>query len=308
MVNVCMITYNHESFIAEAIEGVLMQKTNFDFKLIISEDFSTDRTLEICKEYKEKYPERLELITSDKNIGMIPNFIRAINSCTGKYIALCEGDDYWTDQYKLQKQVDFLETNTNFVLIHTNKSVLGNGILYTDNSMAIKSGFIFEDLMFSPWICTLTVLAKTDILKESLARISKVIENRKWLMGDFPLWLDIAKTHQIAYINDVTGVYRFLDESASHSKNKNKSYQFDRSVISIKEHFFAYYISSKEKLSFTFKLRFYEMIFHAKKRLVLDYGRLARNEFFSLIFINPFLYLYFIFTKIYRILKIKALL
>lgn len=113
MVSVCMITYNHETYIAQAIEGVLMQKCDFLIELIIGEDCSTDKTRQICKEYALKYSE-INLLPSETNIGLMPNFIRTLQACTGKYIALCEGDDYWTDPLKLQKQVDFLEGNPEF--------------------------------------------------------------------------------------------------------------------------------------------------------------------------------------------------
>jgi len=114
MVSVCMITYNQEKYIAEAIEGVLMQQTDFPVELIIGEDCSTDNTRNICLEYKEKHPDFIKLLLPEKNLGIMPNFIATLNACTGKYIALCEGDDYWTDPKKLQKQVDFLEANEDF--------------------------------------------------------------------------------------------------------------------------------------------------------------------------------------------------
>ncbi len=116
MVSVCMITYNHSDFIAQAIEGVLMQKTNFDFELIIADDFSTDNTRKICLDYYERHPNTIKLVLNNTNIGMMPNFIKALGNCTEKYTALCEGDDYWTDPFKLQKQIDFLEKNENYNL------------------------------------------------------------------------------------------------------------------------------------------------------------------------------------------------
>ena len=303
MISVVMITYNHEMFISQAIEGVVMQRTTFPLELIIGDDSSSDRTLQICQEYKEKYPDIIKLKYELKNIGMQQNFYKTIQACSGKYIAFCEGDDYWTDPYKLQKQVDFLETNTNYALIHTNKAILRNGILYSDNEIQTKSGFIFEDLMFSPLICTLTVLVKVDIFKDSMARVSVLIEDRKWLMSDFPLWLDIAQNYQIAYLDEVTGVYRFLDESASHSGKREKAYLFEQSVISVKEYFYYEYKKSHRDLNFRFKLHFFEMIFHARKRLVLDYGCIAKNDFKSLILTNPFLLIYILFNKILRLLK-----
>jgi len=123
MVSVCMITYNHEDYIAQAIEGVLMQRCNFRFELLIGEDCSTDATRLICERYSENAPDIIKLLPSEKNLGMMPNFIRTLQSCTGKYIALCEGDDYWTDALKLQKQVDFLETNSEFYFCFHNDFV-----------------------------------------------------------------------------------------------------------------------------------------------------------------------------------------
>lgn len=114
LVAVYMVTYNHEKFIAQAIESVLMQKTNFPIKLFIGEDCSIDGTAAIAKEYSKKYPELIEARCNNVNIGMVPNAIKTLEECRGKYIAFCEGDDYWIDPYKLQKQIDFLEGNPSY--------------------------------------------------------------------------------------------------------------------------------------------------------------------------------------------------
>lgn len=153
MVSVCMITYNHEAFIKEAIEGVLMQQTSFPIELVIGEDCSTDRTREICIEYQQKYPDKIRLLLNEKNLGMMPNFIQTLNACTGKYIALCEGDDYWTDPLKLQKQVDFLEENEAYAICFHDVEVVfenkvpekGKGFEYEGN----KDEFTFDDLLFT---------------------------------------------------------------------------------------------------------------------------------------------------------------
>lgn len=114
LLSVVTITYNHEPYIAKCIEGVLMQKVNFPMEFIIAEDCSTDGTRAICEEYAAKYPELIRLITSETNIGYNPNELRAMKAAKGKYIAYCEGDDYWTDPLKLQKQVDFLESHSDY--------------------------------------------------------------------------------------------------------------------------------------------------------------------------------------------------
>jgi len=119
LVSVCMITYNHEMFIAEAIEGVLMQEVDFEVELIIADDCSFDRTQEIVKGYIDNHPKGnwITYTRHDQNKGMMANFIWAVNQCKGDYIALCEGDDFWTDPYKLKKQVDFLENNPDFSIV-----------------------------------------------------------------------------------------------------------------------------------------------------------------------------------------------
>ena len=111
IVSVRSSVYNHAPYIRECIEGVLMQKTDFPFEYIIGEDFSTDGTREIVMEYAEKYPHIIRVLTADQNVGGKANGVRCIRSCRGKYIAICEGDDCWTDPGKLKRQVALLEEN-----------------------------------------------------------------------------------------------------------------------------------------------------------------------------------------------------
>lgn len=116
MVSVCCITYNHEQYIAGALDSFLMQKTGFEFEILVGEDCSTDATRSVIEEYAVRYPERIKLIAHPENIGAIRNQVDVITRARGKYIALCDGDDFWTDPQKLQKQVDFLEANPEYVI------------------------------------------------------------------------------------------------------------------------------------------------------------------------------------------------
>jgi glycosyltransferase involved in cell wall biosynthesis len=144
LLSIVTITYNHEPFIAKTIEGVLMQQVNFPIELIIAEDCSTDGTRAICQQYAEQYPALIRLITSESNVGAIANERRAMLAARGKYIAFCEGDDYWTDPLKLQKQVDFLESHLDYSVtfhrckhynVETHEVVDDNcGYLFTDNT------------------------------------------------------------------------------------------------------------------------------------------------------------------------------
>jgi glycosyltransferase involved in cell wall biosynthesis len=116
--SVKMLTFKHDNYIAQAINGVLMQVTDFDFELIISDDCSPDNTEQIVKDIQNSHPKGhlIKYLRQKKNIGVLPNGLFALQQCKGKYIAFCEGDDYWTDPNKLQQQVDFLESNGDYTM------------------------------------------------------------------------------------------------------------------------------------------------------------------------------------------------
>jgi glycosyltransferase involved in cell wall biosynthesis len=113
-----MITYNHAAFIAQALDSVLMQRTNFEYEIVIGEDCSKDGTAEIIKKYQGNHPGKILPKFYEKNAGMNKNFQETLERCSGEYIAILEGDDYWTDPDKLQMQVDFLDKNLDCALCH----------------------------------------------------------------------------------------------------------------------------------------------------------------------------------------------
>ena len=108
LLSVCMTTYNHERYIAQAIESVLGQRTTFAVEVVVGEDCSTDSTLRICREYESRYPDRVRVITSESNVGMHENYRRTIEACRGRYIAMLDGDAWLSDENKLEMQVDKL--------------------------------------------------------------------------------------------------------------------------------------------------------------------------------------------------------
>lgn len=174
IVSVCMITYNHEKFIREAIEGVLMQKTTFPIELIIGEDCSTDLTRKIVEEYAEKYPKLIRILLPEENLGMSENFIETMQAARGKYIALCEGDDYWTDPYKLQKQVDFLDNNKKYDLCSHKFDILDNEFkeehisrfspIISDDLNGVE--FSFKDNLKEWHSQTLTLVFRSDVFNQ----------------------------------------------------------------------------------------------------------------------------------------------
>jgi glycosyltransferase involved in cell wall biosynthesis len=247
VVSVKTITYNHAPYIKQCMDGVLMQKTNFKFEFIIGEDCSTDGTREIVKEYAEKYPDIIKLITSDSNVGAGGNSKRTYDACTGKYIAFCEGDDYWIDPYKLQKQVDFLEANPDYGMVHTNCDYLDNETQVISNSpfcssQIVKDGDIFNELINFNRICTLTVCYRKDVFIEYYKEVEPY--SKGWKMGDYPMWLFFAKKYKVKYLSDKTSVYRVLNNSASHSKEDNKKLEFLISTYDIKYYFLKRYANN----------------------------------------------------------------
>ena len=122
VVSILMITYGQESYVRQALEGVLMQKCNFDVEIILANDCSPDNTDKIIQDVLKTHPHAswVKYIKHEKNIGMISNFIHALQKCMGKYIAMCEGDDYWIDPLKLQKQFNILENNPEYKFCVTN--------------------------------------------------------------------------------------------------------------------------------------------------------------------------------------------
>ena len=116
IVSVLVTTFNQEKYISETLNGILMQQTNFPFEVVIGEDCSNDKTREICLSYKNKYPEIINLVMNEKNLGYSKNFLSVLKSCKGEFIAMCEGDDFWIDSNKLQYQVDFLRNHTEYSL------------------------------------------------------------------------------------------------------------------------------------------------------------------------------------------------
>lgn len=177
LLSIVTITYNHEPFIAKTIEGVLMQQVNFPIELIIAEDCSTDNTRNICVEYAKQYPDIIRLIISENNVGIVQNEHRAMVSAQGKYIAFCEGDDYWTDPLKLQKQVDFMELHPEYsVTFHrcTHINVLTNEHkedncehLFLDTN--VKGIDVTIPMFFQSWITQpLTMVFRKDSFDPTL--------------------------------------------------------------------------------------------------------------------------------------------
>ena len=173
VVSVFVPTYQHIDFIGECVEGVLMQQTSFPFEFIIGEDFSTDGTREMVLEYAKKHPGLIRVITADRNVGIKANLTRGLKACRGKYVALCDGDDYWTDPLKLQKQVAFMEANPDYALCFHSHRIKKDGRLLKTLYPKNPRDYSADELIAEPGtIRVLTKLVKNIFAGKSIDEIS----------------------------------------------------------------------------------------------------------------------------------------
>lgn len=236
LVSIKCLVYNHGPYLRQCLDGFVMQKTNFAFEAIVHDDASTDNSADIIREYAEKYPDIIKPIYETENQyskhdGSLRRIMDAAIHPDAKYIAICEGDDYWCNHNKLQMQVDYLETHPDYCMVHTDFD-LTNGRRNHLNIKKIPEG------NYSPYIITnginigtLTVMFRLS----SYRKIPKYYQNKNWPMGDKPLWIELSTVGKIHYIPTVTAKYRILEESASHSKDINKLIMFQEASLEVKK-------------------------------------------------------------------------
>ena len=213
LVSVWMVTYNHEKYIAAALESILMQKTNFDFEIVIGEDKSTDRTRSIIKEYQQQYPTIIIPIYHDVNVGAMRNAYEfTLPLCKGKYIACLEGDDYWTDPLKLQKQVDFLETNEQYSMCFTSRKVIDE-VNKKEKIELVKNDFTVDAILTGLIPFTQTIVLRNK--KEIFNTLATLIDD----VGDRPLGYACLMHGKVKMLEGVTAVYRFSGSGAWSSKS-----------------------------------------------------------------------------------------
>jgi glycosyltransferase involved in cell wall biosynthesis len=292
-VSVIMITYGHEKFIEEAINGVLMQDSNFSIELIIANDCSPDKTDQIIQSILKKHPkaDRINYLNRDKNIGSMNNFISALKEAKSKYIALCEGDDYWTDPFKLQNQIQFLESNKDYSMTCHNAK-----IIYQNSN---KKPINYSLNNFSKDINIHTILEKWEIPTASMVfRREYVISLPDWYSeiysGDFSLALILNYYGKIRFFNNIMSVYRvdYFGSSAS-AIYRNKGFFVLNQHIKLLCHFNKY---SKFKYSNIINKR----IISIKKEI--KFLELKEKGLFIAFFNMPFLFFKKTYNKINKII------
>lgn len=238
LVSIICITYNHADYIRECLNGFLMQRVNFPIEILVHDDASSDNTPNIIREYEENHPSLFRVIYQTKNQysqGISPWYDILFPLAKGKYIAICEGDDYWTDPYKLQKQIDFLEANPDYGMCYT--SALLYDEKYRMTTQIVGAPFVdYDHMLLSNPVITLTTVLRVDLMKRFLREVAPATHD--WKMGDYPMWLWFAYNSNIFYSDNISGVYRHLIKSASHDPNIYRQDKFYKSILDVRLYFF----------------------------------------------------------------------
>jgi glycosyltransferase involved in cell wall biosynthesis len=229
-VSICLITYNHEKYIRQTIESILAQETDFDVEIVVGQDLCNDNTPEIVNTFLENN-DNIRVLTTDKRLGMIPNWIRTLKACKGEFIAIIEGDDYWRSMNKLSVQAHFLCTNPDFSLcFHRIETQFDRDHNQEDYLTKTYGGTVFSirDIINKNWfIGTCSMMIRTDDLPD----FKPWVYRQKAI--DKTIQLQIAKKGKIKYFDDIVGVYRIHDQGISQQQWLGKENTYHLSLINI---------------------------------------------------------------------------
>ena len=243
-ISVGVITYNQESTIRQTLDSILAQKGDFDLELIIGEDCGPDDTYAICADYAERYPNVVKMLPNTKNLGIMANFARVMRACTGDYIGICAGDDYWCDEQKLQKQLDYLKAHKDVGVVSSS----GYKLLVKSNQLVPNAIAPFEPIAdgnikkfyFSPnyrggvYAMPLTLLIKREVL---LHVDFDEFVRRAFPVEDYPMQAILSQHCKWGHINDLCVVYRVYKESATFvSLDHPKYLQYHKGLVAIRRY------------------------------------------------------------------------
>lgn len=229
-ISVAVITYNQQDTIAQTLDSILCQKGDFELEVVIGEDCSTDNTYVICKEYVGRYPEKVVLLENTHNLGIMANFARVMKACTGEYVGICAGDDYWCDEHKLQKQLDYFiahpecgvcTTGGYRYLVRRDEMVEGLAPWTPIEDGDVRRFYFSPDYKGGVYAMPLTMLFRRELLQ--YIDFDTFIE-RGFPVEDYPMQAIMAMHTKWGHIDDLTVVYRVYSESATFISYEHPKY------------------------------------------------------------------------------------
>lgn len=242
-ISVAVITYNQQDTIAQTLDSILCQKGDFELEVVVGEDCSTDNTLAICQEYAVRYPEQVVLLENTHNLGIMANFARVMKACTGEYVGICAGDDYWCDEEKLQKQLEYFKThpesgvcttNGYRYLVRRDEMVPGIAPLQPIKDGDVSKHYFSESYQGGVYAMPLTMLFRRELLQ--YVDFDVFIE-RGFPVEDYPMQAIMAMHAKWGHIDDLTVVYRVYSESATFISYDHPKYmKYHRGLMEIRRY------------------------------------------------------------------------
>jgi len=242
-ISVGVITYNQQATIRQTLDSILMQKGDFDLELVIGEDCSSDGTYAICADYAERYSEVVKLLPNTHNLGIMANFTRVMKVFTGDYVGICAGDDYWCDERKLQKQLDYFRTHPEVGVVSTSgyrhfvlrdEMVPGVAPLHPIEDGDIKKFYFSKDYSGGVYAMPLSLLIRRDLLK--YVDFDEFV-NRGFPVEDYPMQAILAQHCKWGHIDDMCVVYRVYKESATFISFDHPKYlQYYKGLANIRRY------------------------------------------------------------------------
>lgn len=288
MISVIVLTYNQEAYLRQTLDSILLQQVDEAIEVLIGDDHSQDGTSAIGKAYQAQYPGRVRYFYNTPNLGLVQNFVAMLRHCRGEYIALLDGDDYWTDCHKLQCEVEVLRSDERCVLVHTHRRLMAGDTVYEQPSLPPAEAENPQQLFFHSYVCVPTTMFRAAPVRSWLDTYECLSQQQDWRMQDFPLWLYLGLHGTFRYLTEPTAMYRVLPNTLSRERDKHKQYRFDSSLLRIKRFFYPlYYARAEDKTAFCRAFR--EMEFHARKRMLLDYDGIAWRQVGGLLRLTPWL-------------------
>ena len=255
---VAVVTYNHEKYIKQCLDGILMQQTDFDYEVVIGEDSGTDKTLSICEEYAIQYPQ-IKILPKQERLGIGQNWLRVLKACSGDYIAFCEGDDYWINSQKLQKQVEYLDAHPECSMCYTDCDIFyeASGTydrsIFKNNHASVNS---LNPILARGYQSNVTWLFRKENI-ENLDFKNYSVDCSSVLLYELCLYGYIAQVPSLGS----TGVYRRHEHGATASTiSEKQKYENDKESFLIRIEY-AKFFPEKENVEFRLYLDSLENIF-----------------------------------------------
>lgn len=266
LVSIRVLAYNHEKYISQCLDSLVCQVCDFGYEIVIGEDCSTDGTLEICKAYQKKYPDRVRIIHNRKNLGLMDNFLQINSLLRGDYIACCAGDDYWVDMDKLQKQVAILKQKPCASAVITNKQIVDDDgnvlcrecIIVPENK---EREYSLHDFFSIPNdFSSLTMLYRKLSYDKTVDVYKRLYST---FLEDYTLWICLLTQGNFYFLNDVTAAYRINPTSVTHTQNAvlrwKEDFQIRRNLISVLPKEYHKYLKNDEHAYFKIGMAYRKM-------------------------------------------------